>query len=308
MKFEVTILGCGSATPTLRHSPTAQLVNYEEKYFLLDCGEGTQLQIRRFGLKFQRIDHIFITHLHGDHCLGLPGLLSTLHLLGRTKPVHIYAHPDLAEALSIQLKVSYSRLRFELLWHPLDYKGVHTIYENKTIEVLSIPLSHRIPTCGFIIREKTKPRNILPEAISKYQLSIARIRQIKAGGSFTTPEGEIIPNESLTSAPHSARSYAFITDTAPKLHSAEAIKGVDLLYHESTFLQRDAARAKETYHSTARQAAEVAHAAQAEHLLLGHFSARYRDIDHFRTEAAAVFPKVSLAYEGQTIAVGSVHK
>jgi ribonuclease Z len=308
MKFEVTILGCGSATPTLRHSPTAQLVNYEEKYFLLDCGEGTQLQLRRFGIKFQRIDHIFITHLHGDHCLGLPGLLSTLHLLGRTKTVHIYSHPDLEEATNIQLKVSYSRLRFEVIWHPLEYKGVHTIYQNKTIEVLSVPLSHRIPTCGFLVREKVKPRNILPEAIEKYQLSVARIRQIKAGGSFTTAQGEIIPNEALTSVPPTPRSYAFITDTAPKLQVAEAIKGVDLLYHESTFLQRDAPRAKDTYHSTAKQAAEIALAANAGHLLLGHFSARYRDMEQFRTEAAAVFPEVSLAYEGQTIPVGSVHK
>ncbi len=308
MKFEVTILGCGSATPTLRHSPTAQLVNYEERYFLLDCGEGTQLQLRRFGIKFQRIDHIFITHLHGDHCLGLPGLLSTLHLLGRTKAMHLYAHPDLEEATRIQLKVSHSRLRFEVQWHQLAHSEVQTVFENRTLLVQSVPLNHRIPTCGFIIREKEKERNILPSAIDQYQLSIARIRQIKRGADFTTPSGKIIPNEQLTSAPMLPRSYAFITDTAGKPEMVDAVRGVDLLYHESTFLQRDASRAKDTYHSTALQAAETASAAGVGQLLLGHFSARYREMEPFRKEASAVFPNVTIAYEGLTVPIGPVHK
>lgn len=307
MKFEVTILGCGSATPTLRHSPTAQLINYEEKYFLLDCGEGTQLQLRRFGIKFQRIDHIFITHLHGDHCLGLPGLLSTLHLLGRTKPVHVYSHPDLEEATKLQLRISHSRLRFEVMWHALRYDGVHSVFENRSFLIQSIPLNHRIPTCGFVMREKPKPRNIKREAIEHYKLSVARIRQIKAGADYTTPEGVVVPNAALTSLPEKPRSYAFLTDTKYTPTLAPSIEGVDLLYHESTFLEADKLRAAETYHSTASQAASLARDAGAGQLLLGHYSARYRNVQKFADEAALVFPRTVLAFEGMTIPVRNVH-
>jgi ribonuclease Z len=284
------------------------LVNFEEKYFLLDCGEGTQLQLRRFGIKFQRIDHVFITHLHGDHCLGLPGLLSTLHLLGRTKAMHIHAHPSLQEATEVQLRISHSKLRFALVWHPLQYDAPATVFENKTLVVQSIPLNHRIPTCGFLFREKPKPLNVRPECIEQYGLSVARIRQIKAGADFTLPNGTLIPNAQLTKPAAPSRSYAFITDTAPHPHLAKAIHGVDLLYHESTFLERDAARAAETWHSTARQAAQVAADASARRLMLGHFSARYRTTDAFADEAAEVFKPVVLAYEGLTIAVAPVEK
>jgi ribonuclease Z len=303
MKFEVTILGCGSATPTVRHSPSAQLVNCEEQFYLVDCGEGTQLQLRRFRLKFQRINHIFISHLHGDHYFGLPGLLSTLHLLGRTKPVHIYAHPDLAEAVALELKISQSRLRFPLHWHALEYDGMHSILENEHLEVLSFPLSHRIPTCGFIFREKPKQRNMIPERIVEFKIPVARIRQIKAGSDYTLPDGKVIPNAELTTAPDTPKSFAYCSDTAFREATAAFVKGVDLLYHESTFLAEDLKRAKETYHSTASQAAQVAALAGVGRLVLGHYSARYRNIDRFLDEAKEVFPNAMLGEEGLTIPV-----
>jgi ribonuclease Z len=303
MKFEVTILGCGSATPTVRHSPSAQLVNCEEQFYLVDCGEGTQLQLRRFRLKFQRINHIFISHLHGDHYFGLPGLLSTLHLLGRTKPVHIYAHPDLAEAVALDLKISHSRLRFSIHWHALAYDGMHTLMENEHLEVLSFPLSHRIPTCGFLFREKQKPRNMIPERIVEYNIPVARIRQIKAGSDYTLPDGRTVPNAELTTAPDPPKSFAYCSDTAYREATAAYVQGVDLLYHESTFLEEDIRRAKDTYHSTAGQAAKVASLAGVGRLVLGHYSARYRNIERFLAEANQIFPRTVLGEEGLTLPV-----
>ena len=304
IKFELTILGCGSATPTLRHLPTAQLVNYNEQYFLFDCGEGTQLQLRRFQLKFQRISHIFITHLHGDHCLGLPGLLSTLHLLGRTREMHIYAHPDLQSAVELQLKVSQSRLRYPLVWHELGYAAESVILETKALKVSSFPLKHGVPTCGFKIEELPRPLNIRPEAIAKYGIAPARIRQIKAGGNLTLSDGQIVDNSELTFQAAPPRAYAFCTDTAYVPATSGFVKGVDLLYHESTFLEDDSKRALATMHSTARQAAQVALDAGAKTLILGHYSARYRSDEAFKKEASEIFPHVVTANEGLIIPIG----
>ena len=303
MKFEVTILGCGSATPTLRHWPTSQLVNHDEHYFLFDCGEGAQLQLRRYNIKFQRINHIFITHLHGDHCLGLPGLLSTMHLLGRTKDLHIYANAALQEAIELQLKVSYSRLRFNIVWHALSYDGPEIIMENTKLEVMSYPLNHRVPCCGFKISEKLKPRNILPEYISTYDIPISRIRQIKAGADYVLEDGTVVPNSKLTKAPSESRSYAICTDTAFAENTIEAVKGVDLLYHESTFIEKDRQRAYDTFHSTATDAARVAKQAGVGKLILGHYSARYNDLNQFLEEASQIFSPVVLANEGLQIKV-----
>ncbi len=306
MKFELTILGCGSATPTLRYSPTSQLLEHEGHHYLIDCGEGTQLQLRRYKIKFQRINHIFISHLHGDHYFGLPGLLSTLHLLGRTNPLTIYAHPDLQDVIMQQLHVSQSYLRFPLHWVALDYDGLNPLLSNDLMEVSSFPLSHRIPTCGFVFREKPKPRNIIAASIEKYKIPVARIRQIKAGSDYTLEDGALIPNAEITTDPPPSRAYAYCSDTAAIESTAVFAKDVDLMYHESTFLQKDKKRAKETYHSTARQAAEVAVNAGAKKLLLGHFSARYRGVTSFLKEAKDVHPRVELAVEGKAYPIGPV--
>lgn len=303
MKFEITILGCGSATPTLRHWPTSQIVNHDEHYFLLDCGEGTQLQLRRYGIKFQRINHIFITHLHGDHCLGLPGLLSTMHLLGRTKALNIYCNSALRPAIELQLKASHSRLRFPVEWNDLSYDGPKVIMENNKIEVTSFPLNHRVPCCGFRISEKPKQRNIRPEMIEKYNIPIARIRQIKDGADYKLDDGSIISNADLTLDPSQPKSYAFCTDTAFTDTAVEAAKNVDLLYHESTFLEAERQRAYETFHSTAMDAARVALQANAGKLLLGHYSARYNKLQPFLAEASEIFGNVMLADEGLSIKI-----
>lgn len=298
MKFEVTILGCGSATPTLRHWPTSQLVNHNEHYFLFDCGEGAQLQLRRYNIKFQRINHVFITHLHGDHCLGLPGLLSTMHLLGRTKDLHVYANAALQEAIEIQLRVSHSRLRFHLQWHPLSYDEPQIIMENDKLQVRSFPLNHRVPCCGFVISEKPKPRNMIPEMIEKYTIPFVRIRQIKTGADYILDDGTVIPNADLTFDPSEPKSYAFCTDTAFAQKTIDAVRGVDLLYHEATFLEKDRQRAYDTFHSTASDAARVAKEAGVGKLIIGHYSARYQDLNPFLEEAEAGFKPVLLANEG----------
>ncbi len=303
MKFEVTVLGCGSATPTLRHWPTSQLLNHEEHYFLFDCGEGTQLQLRRYGLKLQRINHIFITHLHGDHYLGLFGLLSTMHLLGRTNDLHIYAQEDLKAVTEMQLKISHSRLRFTIEWHFLTYEGETIIYENERVVVTSFPLKHRVPCCGFRFSEKPKERNIIPEYIEQYSIPIARIRQIKKGADYKLEDGTIIANDMLTRNPTPAKSFAFCTDTIFNESIIPFIIDVDLLYHESTFLEKDSERASFTFHTTARQAGIIAQKAGAKKLLLGHYSARYRELDPFRKEAEMEFPQVLLANEGETFEV-----
>lgn len=308
MKFEVTILGCGSATPTLMHSPTAQVVVHEAESLLIDCGEGTQLKLRGASQSFQRIGHIFISHLHGDHYLGVQGLLSTMHLLGRTKAIHLYAHEDLQVITEHQLRLSKSYFRFPLIWHKLDYSGINLIADLKHLEVYSFPLKHGIATCGFLLREKPKLRNIIPERITEYNIPIARIRQVKAGADLVLESGEVIPNAQLTRDPLPPRSYAYCSDTAFTEQTAEYVHGVDLLYHESTFLQAQHARAVQTKHSTAIEAATVAKLAGVGQLLLGHFSARYKQIDDFQREAAQVFARSVLSVEGITYPIGPVHK
>lgn len=308
MIFELTVLGCGSATPTSRFSPSAQIAAHGSDLFLIDCGEGTQLKLRRAGFNFQRIGHIFISHLHGDHYLGLQGLLSTMQLLGRTKPVYIYSHPDLEELTRLQLRISKSYLRFEVHWVPLTYEGKVKIADLERVEVCSFPLDHRIPTCGFLIREKPKQRNIIPECIEKYNIPVPRIRQIKEGADFVLEDGTVIPNRELTLDPDPLRSYAYCSDTAYAASTATYIQGVDLLYHESTFLNDRAERAAKTHHSTAADAARVASEAGAGKLLLGHYSARYKDISAFEAEAKEVFPESTAAYEGLTMPVGDVKK
>ena len=303
-KFEVHILGCGSALPTLRHWPSAQLVNVREKLFLIDCGEGTQVQFRRSRQKFARLSHIFISHLHGDHIFGLIGLLSTLSLAGRTSPMHIYAHAELETLLRPQLEFFCKGIAFEVVFHHLPTQpGKHLIFEDRSVEVWSVGLKHRVPSCGFLFQEKGVLPHIRRDMIDFLHIPYYAINSIKEGEGWTTEEGDFYPNERLVFPADKARAYAYLSDTAYVPENAELVRGVDVLYHEATFGKEFLARAEETLHSTAEQAALMARAADAKRLVIGHFSSRYDNEDGLLAEARSVFPATELAREGLVIKV-----
>ena len=295
--FEVHILGCGSALPTTRHNATSQIVRICNKQFMIDCGEGTQLQMRRSHIHFSFVNHIFISHLHGDHCFGLIGLISTFGLLGRTAPLHIYADPLLQRLMQPQLNFFCNGLKYPLHFHDIDATKQAVIYEDKSITVETIPLQHRIPCCGFLFKEKPKKRHLIASMIEYYNIPIHLRAGIKEGNDYTTTDGTIIPNSRLTTDADPSRSYAFCSDTLPCPGIAEQIKEVNLLYHEATFAEAEESRAKETFHSTARQAAQIAKAANVKQLVIGHFSSRYKDDEPLLKEAKEVFPATSLADE-----------
>lgn len=296
-KFEINILGCGSALPTTRHFATSQILNIREKLFMIDCGEGAQLQMRRSKLKFSRLNHIFISHLHGDHCFGLHGLISTFGMLNRTAELHIHAHADLETLLTPQLNYFCKHLPYRVVFHSINPDRKELIYEDRTISVHSIPLRHRIPCCGFLFAEKPRPNHILREMIDFYQIPIYELNRIKNGADYRTPVDILIPNKELTSPAAPPRRYAYCSDTSYKEDIIPQIHGADLLFHEATFADCDMARAKETYHSTARQAAEIARRAEVKQLLIGHFSARYEDETFLLKEASEIFSKCLLAKE-----------
>lgn len=295
--FEVHILGCGSALPTTHHNATSQIVRICNKQFMIDCGEGTQLQMRRSHIHFSFVNHIFISHLHGDHCFGLIGLISTFGLLGRTAPLHIYADPLLQRLMQPQLNFFCNGLKYPLHFHNIDATKQAVIYEDKSITVETIPLQHRIPCCGFLFKEKPKKRHLIASMIEYYNIPIHLRAGIKEGNDYTTTDGTIIPNSRLTTDADPSRSYAFCSDTLPCPGIAEQIKEVNLLYHEATFAEAEESRAKETFHSTARQAAQIAKAANVKQLVIGHFSSRYKDDEPLLKEAKEVFPATSLADE-----------
>lgn len=295
--FEVHILGCGSALPTTRHNATSQIVRIGNKQFMIDCGEGTQLQMRKAHIHFSFVNHIFISHLHGDHCFGLIGLISTFGLLGRTATLHIYADPLLQRLMQPQLNFFCNGLKYQLHFHDIDATKQTIIYEDKSITVETIPLQHRIPCCGFLFREKPKKRHMIASMIEYYNIPIHLRAGIKEGNDYTTPDGTIIPNKQLTTDADPSRSYAFCSDTLPCPGIIEQIREVDLLYHEATFADSEQGRAKETYHSTARQAAQIASKAEVKHLVIGHFSSRYNDDVVLLNEAKEIFPNTSLADE-----------
>jgi ribonuclease Z len=301
--FELTILGCSSATPTSSRNPTAQLLNIAERFFLIDCGEGTQIQLRKFKLKFQRINHIFISHLHGDHYLGLVGLLSSLHLLGRTIDLHLYCPAELQEIIDVQFKHSQSFLHYKIVYHPHQYIHNDLIFEDERVEVRTLVLNHRIPCCGFVFKEKQLQASISKEIIHQYQLTVAQIVAIKNGGDLTTDEGEIVNNKELVNKILNPRSYAFCSDTNYNESMLPFIQNVNLLYHEATFLEEMANRAKETFHSTALQAGTIASKAAAKKLMIGHFSARYKDLAPLLAEAKTMFENTVLAVEGESTVV-----
>ena len=300
-KFEVNILGCGSALPTTRHFSTSQVVNIREKLFMVDCGEGAQLQLRRSKLKFTRLNHIFISHLHGDHCFGLMGLISTFGLLGRTASLHIYAHKELERLLAPQLEFFCKGMTYEVVFHPIDPAKAEVIYDDRSVSVSTIPLKHRIPTCGFLFQEKPTPNHIIRDMVDFYRIPVFELNRIKNGEDYITPEGVVVPNHRLTTPSAAPRSYAYCSDTICQTSIIPQIKEVDLLFHEGTFAQCDAARAKETFHTTAMQAAQIAVEAEAKQLVIGHFSARYEDESILLKEAQTLFPNTLLAKENLRI-------
>lgn len=301
--FDVNILGCGSALPTTRHLATSQVIDLRDKLYMIDCGEGTQVQMRRMRIKFSRLNHIFISHLHGDHCFGLPGLISTLGMLGRTGALTIHGPKELAGYLRPVLDIFCKNLPFEVVIHPVDPYQHALVMEDRSVSVYTVPLKHRIPCCGYLFAEKQKEAHIIREMTDFYQVPVRMMQAIKQGADFVTPEGEVVPNARLTRPAAPPKRYAFCSDTAFYPEIVPLVEGVDLLYHEATFAQEDAPRAKETFHSTARDAAEIACRARAKRLVIGHYSARYEDVSLLKKEADEVYPDTILACEGMVIPV-----
>jgi ribonuclease Z len=297
-QFSITILGSSSAIPTKDRFPTSQLLSCYGRHYLIDCGEGTQIQLRKYKISFQRIDHIFISHVHADHFLGLPGLLSTMDLLGRERELHIHAHEELHLFMDGFTKTTYNGFSFPVHYHPIEKKKAGVLFENAHIEVHTFPVKHSIPCNGFLLKEKQKLPNLKKELVLQYNPTIEEIHQIKAGGDFTTADGKIIKNEDFTLPAAPARSYAFVTDTCYYENILPFIENVDLLYHEATFGEDMKERAKSTQHSTAQQAATMALKAHAKRLMIGHYSVRYEDIQVLLNEAKSVFENTFCATEG----------
>lgn len=295
--FKIRILGCGSALPTLKHFASSQIIEVRDKTFMVDCGEGTQIQVRRARIHFNKILAIFITHLHGDHCFGLIGLISTLGMLGRTAPLHIYAPKELGPILKLQMDFFCNGLEYEVTFHEVDTSVMGIVYEDKSVIVKSIPLNHRIACCGYMFSEKPTLPHIRRDMIDFYRIPECYRNNIKNGADWITPEGEVIPNNRLTEPAAAPRSYAYCSDTKylPELY--KLVYGVNLLYHEATYCSENENRASLYYHSTAKQAATVALNAKAKSLLLGHFSARYDNENAILNEARNIFPNTYLANE-----------
>ena len=301
MTFSITILGSSSALPTLRRNPSAHALNVHEQIFLIDCGEGTQLQLQRHGINMLKVNAIFISHLHGDHVYGIFGLLSSMNLLGRKRALIIFAPRPFDEILANHLKYFDSHMGYEIIWHEVHTRKHEKIFENKVMEVWSIPLRHSIPTAGFLFKEKTPPLNILKDQIERFSLGIAAINAIKRGEDLVLDDGTVIPNKELTYTPYTPRSYAYCSDTQVSGKVADIVMGVDLLYHEATFMHIDKLLARETGHSTTVQAAKIAAKAEVKKLLIGHFSSRYKDEKLLSEEARKIFPETITANEGLRI-------
>lgn len=301
--FRVHILGCGSALPTLKHNPSSQIVEIRGKCFLIDCGEGTQTQLRRSKIKFTRISAVFISHVHGDHCFGLIGMISTFGMLGRTAPLHIYAPAGFSNIMKMQIDFFCKDLEYDVVFHDVDTNAKDIIYEDRSLTVETVPLSHRVPCCGFIFREKQTLPHILRDMTDYYKVPVSQFNNIKNGTDWVDEEGNVIPYTRLTTPSEPARSYAYCSDTKylPMLH--ECLEDVCVLYHESTYSKEDEDMAKMYFHSTAVQAAQVASDANVGKLVLGHYSARYEDENRLLEEAKNIFPNTVLSDEGLIIDV-----
>ncbi len=299
MSFKLTILGTSSALPTSDRYPSAHVLNVHERLFLIDCGEGTQMQMRRFRLRFAKINHIFISHLHGDHIFGLYPLLSSLNLMGRREQLNIYAPEPFEELITRHLADFDINLGYELLIHPLKGSTPRLILSDRRVEVTSFPLRHRVKAYGFIFREKPGENKIIKDKISEYHFTVAEMVKLKRGEDIVRDDGSVISGEEVTVPPPSPRSYAYCSDTGYFKKLSTYVGGVDLLYHEATFGSEHAALARQTGHSTASQAATVARDANVRRLIIGHFSARYRTPDQLEAEARVIFPATEAAREGQ---------
>lgn len=299
MKFELTILGSSSALPCTNRFPTAQVLNVLERFFLIDCGEGTQIQLKRLRLPMSRINHIFISHIHGDHVFGLIALLSTYALQARKADLHIYGHKKLEQLIRCQLEILGTKTQYKIIFHTIEGNETQTLFEDEKLTVQAFPLKHgAMPCAGFLFKEKKRLRSLIPEMLEFYKVPIRQRHSLKTGANFETEDGKIIPNKILSKNPPSTRSYAFCTDSLPCKEIIPLIQDVDLLYHEATFLTADEKFAKQTYHSTAQQAAEMALNAKAKKLIIGHFSARFKSLDAHLKEAKSVFNNSFLATDG----------
>ena len=303
MNFEVTILGSSSATPIFQRHPTAQVLNIRERFFLVDCGEGTQAQFLKYKVRLSKITHIFISHLHGDHYLGLVGLLSTMHLQGRTNEIHVYGQAELMDVIELQLRLSMTRLRYQIIFHPIKHFAPAIILEDEDMIVKTIILNHRIPCTGFLFKEKPKPRKLLVNKLLQYNIPFSFYGKLKDGFDYRDVDGNVIANDELTISSRAPRSYAFCSDTVYDESIINEIRGVDLLYHEATFLHDMVERAQTTFHTTSLQAATIAKKAEVKKLIIGHFSARYKELQPLLDEARTVFPNTELAIEGNRFEV-----
>ncbi len=297
--MKLNILGCYSATPRTFTNPTSQVLEINNHIFLIDCGEGTQVQLRKNKIKFSRIKHIFISHLHGDHFFGLVGLISTFRLLGRDTELHIYSPKGLKEVITLQMKLANSWTNYKLTFHELTNKDSEIVFEDEKVEVRTIPLDHRIYTNGFLFKEKPGDRKLDMNAVLNENIDVSYYRKLKQGADVTNEAGVLVKNETVTKAPNKPKSYAFCSDTAYKEDIIPLIKNVDVLYHESTFLEKHAKLAALTKHSTAKQAASIAKQANVGQLILGHYSTRYDDLNVFKTEAQTIFDNVILGDDGK---------
>lgn len=297
------ILGCGSATPSRRHLPACQVVEHNRELLMIDCGEGAQRSMMTQGLNFTRLRHIFISHLHGDHCLGLPGLLSTLslHKMGGTLTVHTFKEG--AEIFSNLVDFFCRERSFDLQFNIIDPSVRQTILDTRSLTVEAFPMHHRVPTVGFLLREKPKPRHIIADAVKFFNVPVAQMKSIKEGADFVTPDGNVIVNSRLTRDADRSASYAYCSDTLFDRSLAEVVRGVDLLYHEATYADDATAKARERFHSTASQAARIALSAGVGKLILGHYSKAYKDESQHLEQAKAIFPETILADEGMKLEI-----
>lgn len=301
--MKLNILGCYSATPRTFTNPTSQVLEIKNHLFLIDCGEGTQVQLRKNKIKFSQIKHIFISHLHGDHYFGLAGLVSTFRLYSRESELHIYGPKGIKEVITLQMKLADSWTNYPLLFHELSSKASELIYEDDKVEVHTIPLDHRIYTNGYLFKEKPGERKLDMKAVTKANIDQAYYRKLKQGADVENIDGEVIKNETVTKPPQKTKSYAFCSDTAYRESIVPIIKNVDVLYHESTFLEKHAHLAPKTKHSTAKEAAQIAKMANVGKLILGHYSTRYDDLEEFIREASPIFENVHLGDDGKTFKI-----
>lgn len=303
MPVTLTILGSNSAMPTSERFTSAHVLNVHEHLFLIDCGEATQIRFRQLKLRFNKLNHIFISHLHGDHYFGIFGLISTFQMLGRKNDLHIFSFKELKSIINKTLNTFNEELSFKIVFHDLNANGYNLIFNDKNVEVYSFPLNHRVPTCGFILRETHNKLNIKKEVISKYKLNVEQINDIKNGNDLIINESNIIPNAELTLPLKNCASYAYCSDTLFSEQYIEYLKNVNVLYHEATFCEEHKDRAKSTNHSTSKQAAEVALKANVNKLIIGHFSARYKNLSKLHNEAKSIFKETYLAFDGEVFEI-----